>query len=110
MQLCGWIVGANTLLEYLLAGATVAKGFSSYFTTLIGQPSGSLQFCVASCADKTKAVIIDPIALAAIVILTAVMVFGVKESFWFNAGTVVVSVLAILLTIILGASTFDYGV
>jgi hypothetical protein len=36
VQFFGWIVGANTMLEYLLAGSTVAKGFASYFTTLIG--------------------------------------------------------------------------
>eukprot|EP00775_Hariotina_reticulata_P009041 gene9041-9212_t len=99
----GWMVAANTLLEYLLAASTVAKGFASYFTVLIGQPSGSLQFCVAACGDKTTALIIDPIALAAIIILTVIMAFGVKESFWFNVGTVVVSVIAILLCIFMGA-------
>jgi len=68
----------------------------------VGQPSGSLQFCVAACGDKTTALIIDPIALAAIIILTVIMAFGVKESFWFNVGTVVVSVIAILLCIFMG--------
>jgi amino acid transporter len=90
------------MLEYLLAGSTVAKGFASYFTTLIGQKSGSLQFCVAACGNKDAAVIIDPIALAAVVLLTVIMVFGVKESFWFNVGTVVISVIAILLCIFMG--------
>jgi hypothetical protein len=36
LQFIGWMVGANTMLEYLLAASTVVKGFSSYFTTLIG--------------------------------------------------------------------------
>jgi hypothetical protein len=36
-QFFGWMVGANTMLEYLLAGSTVAKGFASYFTTMIGE-------------------------------------------------------------------------
>jgi APA family basic amino acid/polyamine antiporter len=102
LQFFGWVVGANTMLEYLLAGSTVAKGFASYFTTLIGQKSGSLQFCVAACGNKDAAVIIDPIALAAVVLLTVIMVFGVKESFWFNVGTVVISVIAILLCIFMG--------
>jgi len=31
------MVAANTLLEYLLAASTVAKGFASYFTVLIGE-------------------------------------------------------------------------
>jgi amino acid transporter len=68
----------------------------------VGQPSGSLQFCVAACSSKTAAVIIDPIALAAVVILTAIMVFGVRESFYFNAATVAVSLVAIFLCIFLG--------
>jgi hypothetical protein len=37
VQFAGWVVGANTMLEYLLAGSTVAKGFASYFTTMIGE-------------------------------------------------------------------------
>jgi amino acid transporter len=57
---------------------------------------------VAACGDKNAAIIIDPIALGAIILLTVIMVFGVKESFWFNALTVAVSVLAILLCIFLG--------
>jgi hypothetical protein len=57
---------------------------------------------VAACGDKNTALIIDPIALGAIILLTVIMVFGVKESFWFNAATVVVSVIAILLSIFLG--------
>jgi hypothetical protein len=32
------------------------------------------------------------------------MVFGVKESFWFNVATVVISVVAILLCIFMGES------
>lgn len=103
----GWLVGANVMLEYLLAGSTVAKGFSSYFTTLIGQRSGSLQFCVAACDNAKAAIVIDPIALAAVVVLTLVMVFGVKESFWFNVGTVAISMVAILLCIFMGAPKVD---
>lgn len=58
---------------------------------------------MAACNDKTAAVIIDPIALGAIILLTLIMVFGVKESFWVNVATVVVSVVAILLCIFMGA-------
>jgi hypothetical protein len=59
---------------------------------------------VAACGDKNAAIIIDPIALAAVVLLTLIMVFGVKESFWFNVATVVISVVAILLCIFMGES------
>ena len=44
-QFFGWMVGANTMLEYLLAGSTVAKGFASYFTTMIGE---ALRQCAQS--------------------------------------------------------------
>lgn len=67
-----------------------------------GQPSGSLQFCVAACDNHIGAIVIDPIALGAIILLTLVMVFGVKESFWFNVGTVAISVVAILFCILAG--------
>jgi amino acid transporter len=67
-----------------------------------GRKSGSLQFCVAACGNKDTALVIDPIALACVVLLTLIMVFGVKESFWFNVATVVISVIAILLCIFMG--------
>lgn len=73
------------------------------YNQIVGQKSGSLQFCVAACESPTTAIVIDPIALAAVVILTLVMVFGVKESFWFNVGTVAISLVAILLCIFMGA-------
>jgi amino acid transporter len=71
-------------------------------TAPAGRPSGSLQFCVAACDDKLGAIIIDPIALAAVVILIVILVAGVKESFWFNAFTVAISLVAILMAIFLG--------
>jgi amino acid transporter len=49
-QFFGWMVGANTMLEYLLAGSTVAKGFASYFTTMIGEAAGSIQLVSTACA------------------------------------------------------------
>lgn len=54
------------------------------------------------CGNSAAAIIIDPIALAAVVILTTILVLGVKESFWFNAFTVLVSLIAIFLCIFLG--------
>lgn len=79
---------------------------SALFTNCrAGQPSGSLQFCVHACDNSAAAIVIDPIALATVVILTTILVFGVKESFWFNAATVVVSMVAILLCIFLGEAT-----
>jgi hypothetical protein len=46
MQFFGWMVGANTMLEYLLAGSTVAKGFASYFTTMIGAACCKQTACI----------------------------------------------------------------
>jgi amino acid transporter len=58
---------------------------------------------VAACDNKAAAIVIDPIALAAVIILIVILVCGVKESFWFNAFTVAVSLVAILMAIFLGA-------
>jgi amino acid transporter len=58
---------------------------------------------VAACDNKAAAIIIDPVALAAVIILIVILVCGVKESFWFNTFTVAVSLTAILMAIFLGA-------
>jgi amino acid transporter len=57
---------------------------------------------VAACDNTAGAIVIDPIALATCIILVAILVLGVRESFWFNAFTVAVSLVAILLAIFLG--------
>lgn len=54
----GWMVGANTMLEYLLCASTVAKGFASYFTTMIGERLPQLflpgvHCSVAACPSRT---------------------------------------------------------
>jgi len=53
-QFFGYMVGANTMLEYLLAGSTVAKGFASYFTVLIGKTCNCCRHQQASSADSSR--------------------------------------------------------
>ena len=65
--------------------------------------SGSLQFCIANCESADWPIIIDPIALAAVIVLTTVMVFGVRESFWVNMITVFICAASILFCIFAGA-------
>lgn len=103
----GWAIAANVTLEYLLAGATVAKGFADYLTTLCNQEANAWKFCVSNCDDPANALVLDPVAAAALVFLTIVMIFGVKESFVFNTVTVIASVVAIMVTIIAGATAVD---
>jgi hypothetical protein len=47
----GWMVGANTMLEYLLCASTVAKGFASYFTTMIGERLTRIVTCGTHSGD-----------------------------------------------------------
>jgi len=51
IQFFGWMVAANTLLEYLLAASTVAKGFASYFTVLIGELCSADHLSVGGSAE-----------------------------------------------------------
>lgn len=103
----GWFVAANLMLEYILAMATVAKGFTNYFASLIDVDLDRMQFCVANCESSEGFITLDPVALALVVVLTVALCFGVKESFYFNAATVVISIAVILLCIGLGATKVD---
>ena len=78
-ELAAWLVAWNMCLETTLSSAAVARGFASYLATLVGlQPSalrlaaGPIQF--------------DPAAALLILLLTALLIKGTRESSIFNMG------------------------
>jgi basic amino acid/polyamine antiporter, APA family len=108
-ELVAWIIGWALVLEYAFGAATVAVGWSGYVSSLVGffgvklpfNPTPALSFSLFGYALSAK---VDIFALAAIIIVTTVLVIGVRESANFNSAAVMIKVSVVLIFIGLAAT------
>ena len=107
-EFVAWIIGWDLILEYLFGAATVAVGWSGYFTAFMGEiginiPS-SLSVAPLS-VEGTHHIIRNPggiVNLPAIVLvlfMTALLVIGIRESARFNNIIVFLKVAIVFLVI-----------
>jgi len=111
-ELFAWIIGWDLILEYGVASATVAHGWSHYFQDFIGifglgvpllLGNAPLDFDPKSGVMSLTGSWLDLPAVLITFAVTAILVKGIKESARFNAGMVIVKVAIVLLVIVLGA-------
>jgi APA family basic amino acid/polyamine antiporter len=111
-ELLAWIIGWDLVLEYTVSSAAVAHGWSHYFQDFVGIFGVKLPAALAQAPFdydphaghlvRTGAVIDLPAILIALV-LTALLVKGIRESAGFNAVMVGVKVCVVLVVIAVGA-------
>src|SRR5271170_5347251 len=114
-EFVAWIIGWDLVLEYAFGAATVASGWSGYFVSLLQQlhihlppqftttygnvlyfygdrwqPAMSLPSTVNAAALPHAVGVFNFVAFFAILIVTAVLVIGIKESANLNSAIVIV--------------------
>eukprot|EP00878_Enallax_costatus_P036496 GHUV01040990.1.p1 GENE.GHUV01040990.1~~GHUV01040990.1.p1 ORF type:complete len:281 (+),score=47.38 GHUV01040990.1:220-1062(+) len=92
-ELAAWLVVTTLVLEYVLANAAVARSFSAYFATLIGQPSSFFTFAY-------KAYTVDFMAAGLMILCCIILMFSTAGGSWFNiviTGSQLVVILIILI-------------
>ncbi|NTU93542.1 MAG: amino acid permease [Chlorobiaceae bacterium] len=111
-ELVAWIIGWDLILEYAVASATVAHGWSHYFQDFIGIfklrlppifARAPLDFDPTTGLLSSTGSMFDLPAVLITLLVTVVLVKGIRESAGFNTGMVIVKVAIVLLVIILGA-------
>lgn len=110
-EVFAWIIGWDLILEYAVGAATVANGWSSYFQNLIARVNWHIPASLSQApwAYKegrfvaTEGFINLP-AVIIVLILTAILIKGIKESATLNALIVAIKVGAVILVIVLGAA------
>lgn len=113
-EFIAWIIGWDLILEYLFGSATVAVGWSGYVTSILADfglhlPAALCQSPFAFDAEgwhSTGAIINFP-AVFIIILMTTLLVVGIKESAKFNNIIVLIKVIVILLFIGFGLSYID---
>ncbi len=108
-ELLAWIIGWDLILEYGMASATVAHGWSKYFLHLLELFGLQLPVQITSDPFSTPGAWFNLPAAAIVLLVTAVLVVGIKESATFNAAMVALKLGVILFVIGVGAFYVDPG-
>lgn len=114
-ELMAWIIGWDLVLEYAIASCAVAHGWSHYFQALLGLYGMSLPAWLTidpfSATPEILAaaphllgfpVVFDASALAVSLLLTVVLVIGIRESAGLNTLIVLLKLGVVLFVIAMG--------
>ena len=104
-ELAAWMIGWDLLLEYGLAAAAVSVGWSGYFQSLLSGFGITLPVALTAAPGALPGVttFINLPALVIMLLLTAMLGWGVRESARLNNIMVAIKVGVVLLFIIFGA-------
>jgi APA family basic amino acid/polyamine antiporter len=99
-----WIIGWDLVLEYIVASIAVAIGWSGYFVSILDAIGIKVPAWCAGAPGTTPEALINLPAIAIVLLLTTILVIGIKESARFTSAMVFVKALTILLFIAVGIS------
>ncbi|KAH9626766.1 hypothetical protein KSS87_022080 [Heliosperma pusillum] len=96
-----WLIGWSLMLEYTIGGSAIARGVSPNLALLFGS-SSSLPSFLARQYIPALGVVVDPCAAVLVVIVTALLCLGIKESSFAQAIVTTGNVCALIFVIIAG--------
>ena len=113
-EVFAWIIGWDLILEYAVGAATVANGWSGYFQKVLklvfdgyelpaAIRSGPLQYDADAGVFKQTGAVVDLPAVLIALLLTAILIKGIRESARANAVMVAIKLGAVLFVILVGA-------
>jgi APA family basic amino acid/polyamine antiporter len=96
-ELIAWIIGWDLILEYALATSTVAVGWSGYFVSFMHDLGVTVPAALAAPPSNLPAAVI-------VLVVTALLVIGIKESANTNTALVIIKATVLVVFIVAGAS------
>jgi APA family basic amino acid/polyamine antiporter len=104
-ELIAWIIGWDLIIEYAVGNVAVAISWANYFKTLVKQAGIIIPDWISM--DLTTAhkipgliesvpyhifgipIVFNSLAIMIVAIITLILLVGIRESAWFNAGMVI---------------------
>jgi hypothetical protein len=110
-EIFAWMIGWDLILEYAVGSMTVAVGWSGYFQRLLDSWFGVHLPVWMSAAPNAgvEGAVINLVAILIVLVISFVLVIGVKESAWFNAFLVTIKLAAILFFLLIGVGYIKPG-
>jgi APA family basic amino acid/polyamine antiporter len=103
-EMIAWIIGWDLILEYIVASIAVAIGWSGYFVNILKAAGYQLPAWCSNAPGTAPGAIINLPAMLIVILITALLVIGIKESARFTGAMVFVKVLTVLVFIGVGVS------
>ncbi len=106
-ELPAWIIGWDLMLEYAMGAATVASGWSGYVTSLLKTLGIELPAALTAAPFSAPGAIFNLPAAAIVLLLTAGLIMGTRNSSRFNNVMVCLKLAVVVAFIALGAFHVD---
>lgn len=103
-EMIAWIIGWDLILEYVVASIAVAIGWSGYFVNILKVMGIHIPVWCSSAPGTVPGAVINLPAMLIVLILTSILVIGIKESARFTGVMVFVKLLTVLVFISIGIS------
>ncbi|XP_059668364.1 cationic amino acid transporter 1-like [Cornus florida] len=100
-----FIAAGNILFEYIVAGASVARSWTSYFATLCNHKPDDFRINVSSLSEQYSH--LDPIAVAISIAISILATLSMKGSARFNSFATIVHVVVMVFIIVTGLTKAD---
>ncbi|HVO27766.1 MAG TPA: amino acid permease [Candidatus Margulisiibacteriota bacterium] len=111
-ELLAWIIGWDLILEYAVASSTVAHGWSHYFMSFLKLfditvparwAASPIDFDPATHAWVQTGAYCNLPAGLVVLLITVILVIGIRESARFNAAMVILKLVVVLFVIVFGS-------
>lgn len=96
-----WVIGWALILEYGIGGSAVARGISPNLALAFGGPD-SLPFFLSRATIPGLDVVVDPVAAILVLIATALLCIGIKESAAVQSVVTYLNVCVMLFVVVAG--------
>jgi APA family basic amino acid/polyamine antiporter len=111
-ELLAWIIGWDLILEYALATATVAVGWSGYFRSLLADAGIHIPAVLSGAPGETVAIaggvaghgVINLPAAMIVLLVAGLLVIGIKQSANTNTALVIIKFMVLVIFVVAGAA------
>jgi APA family basic amino acid/polyamine antiporter len=108
-EFVAWLVGWNLILEYAVAGAAVAVGWSGYMIGLLQSMGIELPMALKAGVFAVEGGGVNIIAVTAVVVVTGLLIVGTRESAFLTSALVFVKLLALGAFIFIAMPRIDWA-
>ena len=101
-EVIAWTIGWDLILEYAVGSMTVSIGWSGYFQRILAGFGHPLPVWMSAAPGSMPGAVINLPAVVIVLLITALLVVGIRESARFNAAMVAIKLAAVLFFIVAG--------